>query len=721
MAKAPISCCIISRDCPHLLKTVRSIEPYVEQVVTVDTATIEGCHDREGRILDFSLARNKAHELATQPWVMWLDSDDLIVGAENLYRLCEGEPRCFLFPYEYAYDDLGRVLVRQYRERLAPNGRMVWQYPIHEVWVAKAPLRFLVCEDVIVKHQRQYLPNKPQEPGRNMRIISKWLDEHPDDVRNMYYGALEYSTAGDNEKAKELLVKYLERSGWDDERIMACHKLVQIYEGEKKYKEALRTGFVALEIGDWFENLYAISRQFYHLKNWERCAYYCRLALARPPTKTPLFVNETDRHELHVYLNYALNQLGDQAGAYESTLQGLAGNPIHPYLRHNKAQYEKHLGIEGPSVQLGAFDPKRMRIVFVTKSMERWDPTSIKQTGIGGSETMLAVMATRLAALGHEVTVYADPQTPGLHEGATWKRWQEFQDVTCDVLVVSRYCEFLESRCAARSRVSLLWCHDVFALGATQQRLALSDRLLALSSWHRGNLCKVHNLHPEKVIVTRNGIDLKRFEQKVERNPYRIVNSSSPDRSWPVLLELFPRIRERVPQAELHLYYGFDNWKKAAASDRLQMELIARLEHQVRTIPGVHYHGRVGPDELAKEFLRSGVWGYPTWFSETSCISAAEAKTAGLRGVTSNLAALAETGSGFTLIDGEWTDAEYQAKFVAACVEALTRADRPTYNADVFGLDPLAREWEAMLVELVEKKKTHPLTPYQPSREYQAA
>ena len=58
---------------------------------------------------------------------------------------------------------------------------------------------------------------------------------------------------------------------------------------------------------------------------------------------------------------------------------------------------------------------------------------------------------------------------------------------------------------------------------------------------------------------------------------------------------------------------------------------------------GVVAHGRVDQQTLAREMLSAGVWILPTWFCETSCISAMEAQAAGLRIVASKLAALEET------------------------------------------------------------------------------
>jgi glycosyltransferase involved in cell wall biosynthesis len=232
--------------------------------------------------------------------------------------------------------------------------------------------------------------------------------------------------------------------------------------------------------------------------------------------------------------------------------------------------------------------------------------------------------------------------------------------------------------------------------------------------------------------VTRNGIDPSRFDKKVERNKYKCVNSSSPDRSWPVLLDCWPHIKALVPNAELHLYYGFENWKKVAAGYAGQPELIAQLEQQIKNMSamGVVYHGRINQNELANEFLSAGAWIFPSWFVETSCISAMEAHAAGLRMITSGIGALNETvGIRGVLIDGNWVSMEYKEQFIQSVVRALRENDGSdrialqAYAKEHFSLDRLAKDWEQMFATLISQKITvskskQPLKAYKPTKAY---
>lgn len=374
-------------------------------------------------------------------------------------------------------------------------------------------------------------------------------------------------------------------------------------------------------------------------------------------------------------------------------------------------------------------------IVFACgDAWQAWNPRIMEQEGIGGSETMVVHMARRLAALGHRVRVFTSTGTSGdgIFDGVEYRQTPHLVNVdACDVLIAWRNAELLNPVPGACLR--LLWVHDVFAGGGAHKNLLRADRVLALSAWHREFVAAHHNLPIAQVLQTRNGIAFTRFAESVERDPHRVVSSSSPDRALPVLLKTWPEIRKRVPDAKLDVFYGFFNWRKAAEARGNIEELrgIDMLEQQIEALRGhgVTMHGRVDQDTLARAFLGAGVWAHPTWFSETSCITAMEAQAAGLRIVTSSIAALNETvGPEYgVLIDGDWLSPEYQARFVDEVVRAMTAPEgewlktRDEIHARAFrdfDLDELAEDWDEMMRVLIKEMRVHPLIPYQPRADF---
>ncbi len=818
--KAPVSLCIIVKNDPLLEDCVNSLKKYVKEIVIVDTGSTTEfqlkarslanifeiyteCNDPQtGLIEDFSQARQRSFDLATQPWIMWMDSDDIVEGGENLNKIItnyEQNPLPldgigFVFPYEYAYDGEGRCTLKHYRERLFKNKNCFrWVNPVHEVMIETpgSKVSFITEDAVLYKHRRQY-SNKQMESGRNLRILKKYVaGAGANDARQLYYLGLEYCANGFINEAIEVLIKYVNMSGWDDEKVMACLKLFDIYQALQKFQESLKWAFKAVEINEhWSEGYFALGKAFYAIamqggpqtfRNWQRCAHFIKYGLSLSPTRTVLFINPLERSvDIHKYLNLALNNIGDVKGALESANIALQ-NCKDPGLLQNKKLYEEFLfrqeimnnanGLKNigtidqlsldnisaiinnqpiknntiltttPIVPAQNISPKHIDKKIITSTstpldivfaigdgVELWTPETVKNNGIGGSETMAIELSHQLAKLGHKVRVYNScGDKAGMYDGVEYIPTVLYRNINCDVLIVSRNAQLLDDAYNISAKLKLLWVHDVWALQATNALLLKADRILALSEWHKQNLVNVHNIHPNHIIVTRNGIDLSRFDKKLPRNKFRAVNSSSPDRSWPVLLECWSEIRKRIPKAELHLYYGFKNWEYSAQFIPGHPELIQLLKSKIENMKseGVVYHDRVSQETLAEEFLRSGCWIYPTWFSETSCISAMEAQAAGLRMITSSIAALNETVSDRgVLIDGNWDTPEYKNKFINSVVEAMQRNDGSDrvvlqkYAQEHFGFDTLAQEWDHMFQSLMDKLKNEPIIPYMPTVNY---
>lgn len=801
--RVKLSVAIIVKNEPQLEQGLLSIRDHVEEIVIVDTGSTDGItqdiarkyadkfeiytdanNPENGLIEDFARARQHSFDLASYSTVLWMDGDDILVGAEHLGEIIEewnSSPHGldggqYMFPYEYAYDEQGRCTLKHYRERLIFNKDCFrWTNAVHEVIISREGFKtsIITRDDIIWKHQRQF-SSKAMEPGRNLRILRKYYEKVGDsDARQLYYLGLECYNGGLIDESIGFLVKYIDLSGWEDERVMACLKLVEIYELTNNLEEGLRWAFKAVQIKEtWAEGYFAAAKMCYlqacqggpnKFRNYERCAYFAKLGLKLPPTKTLLFINPLERElEVHKYLNMAMNEIGNVPEALDSVKMGLEKHPTDPWLVNNKKLYEdflsrneivKNINILKDNGTLDQLKVDQVQAIinnqpiphlpiltafkrsdaldivfFAGDGVEIWTPETIKRTGIGGSELQLFQQAKKLFELGHKIRVYNSCGVGNVYDGVSYRPTAEYHDLECDVLIVSRRADMLGDQFNITAKLKLLWVHDVCAINATNELCLKADRILALSDWHRQNIITVHNVHPQHVIKTRNGIDLTRFNKSIPRNQFKCVNSSSPDRSWPILLTVWSEIKKQVPQAELHLYYGFKNWEFSAQYDKLQMDLINRLKQQIADMRSldVIYHDRVNQEQLAEEFLGAGVWLFPTWYSETSCISAMEIQAAGVRMITSNLAALKETaGDRSVLIDGEWTSPEYQSKFIQSALKALTdndnsdRLELQKYAQQHFELNDLAKEWEEMFYQLIEEKKTNPILPYFPTTAYQ--
>jgi glycosyltransferase involved in cell wall biosynthesis len=224
------------------------------------------------------------------------------------------------------------------------------------------------------------------------------------------------------------------------------------------------------------------------------------------------------------------------------------------------------------------------------------------------------------------------------------------------------------------------------------------------------------------VKVTRNGIDVERFRGSAEKVGNRLIYSSSGNRGLSTALDFLIQVQAEVPDAELHIYYGFETWEKMAKAAGSQSDLghIAQLQDKISGTRGAFMHGRVGQKELADAYLSSKVWFYPTMFTETSCISAMEAQAAGCVPVTTKLAALVETVKHGVLLDPPVSAEGYRRAFVSKVV-SLLRDERVrgeiawagrTWAMESLSWESVAKEWVVMFREGIAAKRIQPLSPY---------
>ncbi len=337
------------------------------------------------------------------------------------------------------------------------------------------------------------------------------------------------------------------------------------------------------------------------------------------------------------------------------------------------------------------------RIIFwCNANLEPWAPPSLNTTGIGGSETAVVEIAKRFAAAGWLTDVYNSADyMEGVYDGVGYWDPARIKDVAPpDVFVGWRRPED-HNRMDARQKV--LWCHDLHNGPGATEDYHQWQKVLGVSQWHADMLGRYYDV---KAGFVPNGINAERFPQEgvwigegekrkmimlpPKKVPFRCVYASSPDRGLMRLLDLWPKIVESEPEAELHVAYGWQNFDKMIASGRTEMlgfknEILRKLE----AAPRVVWRDRLPQNELAKLYSESYLWLYPTDFLEVSCISAMEAMAGGAVPVTTSCGALPETiGSAGLLIPAPYTSRGYAPTWLNVARGLLTdKGTREQYAA----------------------------------------
>jgi glycosyltransferase involved in cell wall biosynthesis len=647
-------------------------------------------------LADYAEARQYGWTSAKGDFIMWIDSDDIVENPEKIpeiaRKLVQEELDSAVLLYDYEQDEKGISLCQLYRTRIVRNELAQWNYPVHE---ALEPVgRAKIFKDVKIIHKSAQIfqkdPNRRRPANRNYKILAHKtheLTEAGEEVPTRFYFYLgNEARLFDTDLALEWFAKYTSTTEWNEERAVAHYTCGQILEGAGKLDEAYGEYAAASVVcPEKPEGFFGLSRIAYYLgdhKNTIRHHESGEIAVIK--ARDILHYNPLDRDYFPAICGgraYLEIDPPNPKRALKIALRGLAKRPDDIHLLAIKQRAKK---------VIAKLYTTRKIVFYAGRGLEPWSPFSLNEGGIGGSETALVHMARELSNLGHNVEVYSDIDKEGYYDGVKYVHYDAIDllckdenavpAVECDIFVSSRKLNVFEANIKAAKKI--LWLHDTTAGAAipvVARNLSRADLILCVSKWHARLIRFNYPFYdPDRILATRNGIDPDLFREEPVKEGQRLIYSSSPDRGLSVAMLLFERIRKEVPEAEFHVYYGFHNIKKLAEKTDAQtgkseaLEHMRVLEEKAKNTPGVIYHGRVSQAEVAKAMLAAKVWFYPTWFEETSCITAMEAQAAECTPVTSKLAGLEESVHHGFLYGGDNMSPVYQDRIVKRAIWCLT-------------------------------------------------
>jgi glycosyltransferase involved in cell wall biosynthesis len=305
-----------------------------------------------------------------------------------------------------------------------------------------------------------------------------------------------------------------------------------------------------------------------------------------------------------------------------------------------------------------------------------WDENTLKEKGHGGSETAAIEVARWIKKkTGRPVKIFHPRMArQTMESGVEYIPSSEasgyFRNVEPHVCISWRNAFKLT---AAKNYV---WCHDLqLPFGHLVQNY---DKVIALSEFHKNYLKEVSGVPFEKCIIGFNGINPDDFpKEPVEKDPLKVVFSSSPDRGIEQAIDVVKLARDKSGlDIKLHCFYGTENMRKSG-----QVEWADAIEKKIKENSDfVISHGMVPKKELMMHFAEAGTWLYINNFLETFCITALEAICSKTWPIFRKIAALP-----YTLKD---------AIDRGHCDMILSEAKEDTYD-----------EWADKLISAIQEKK----------------
>ncbi len=544
---------------------------------------------------------------------------------------------------------------------------------------------------------------------------------------------------------------YIEQSGWQEERASAWQFVSQISLIRDQYYDALGAINHAIDEAPAFPQYYIDKAVIYtHLDDLKKAKHWLNIATNIEIPKTTLMISPRDMKtralECDAHIAMGENDLKRASDDYAMLLEIEPNNEIYKENLKitssidsaNRAmqsivylgKYLTQIGEVDKVIPLIQSVPKdfqkepfyaQMRHAHIPPRMweeneiailcgpgfEPWTPKSIEK-GLGGSEEAVVYLAQELNKLGWKVTVYAHPEgEEGDYDGVRYENYYKLNtDDLFNHLILWRGIGFADVKPKTRGK-TILWMHDMPNVpDFTPERIKFIDKIAVLSEYHRDQIKMYENeqfveLPQEKFFLTRNGIPDLGIKNWTG-DPHRMCYVSSPDRGLIYLLKNWERIRTEVPDATLHVYYGFEMYDFIHRNNPAKLAFKQKILDLMKQ-EGITFHGRLGHKELVEEMNKCGVWAYPTDFTEISCISAMKAQAVGAVPVVTNFAALKETVKNGIKVDVDIQDKEGQKIYVDALCELLLDPARQQemrkleWSQDCFSWVKVAQQWNDLL------------------------
>lgn len=331
-------------------------------------------------------------------------------------------------------------------------------------------------------------------------------------------------------------------------------------------------------------------------------------------------------------------------------------------------------------------------------------PPDVYGRGVGGAELAMLSFVSVMAGRGHQVRVFNDPTSPGIHEGVEFLPLAAYDNrVQRDALIIFRSPNprvRFEDRTWTRV---IWWSTDQYTVGSFKELGEKVDLCVAISPHHAEYLAQHYGIPATKIAAVDLGVRLQDYENPPERVPHRLIFCSIPDRGLSVLHACWPLIQREVPDATLVITSDYRLWGLTTPNN-----------HQHRLAwagqPGVQFLGRVPRLSLTQEQMKAELLAYPCLYDELFCLSVAECQVAGALPVTSVYGALPTTNEHGIQVFGTPTEPGFVRTFVQRVVSLLTeergyasikRQNMIVASRRRFDWNRIAAEWE----RLIEKGK----------------
>ncbi len=681
-------------------RCLENVAPYVDSIFITRTqpnAKVARVCKRYKAVLsdfawcnDFAAARNFNFNQVPKEydWLMWTDADDLWRGLDKLKDTIEKNKHLdgFAVNYLYDWDEFKKPVVVHRKTMIVKNdGCVSWEGALHEDLTPNRATEVHFIEGI----ERCHISTKERYDAnakRNVEVARINMKKNSKDPRSHWNLGNSHFGVGEWEQGRVVFEKFLTLTESDDEKYIAYQRLADIEKHLGRREGSIKQLQYAIGLFPRLPDAYFhLGRMYFDYGNMEKAEeYLVQGMMLRPQVQKMIAYNPRDYDYnpmmLLAKVYYRLNRPDMMLPLLEGCLK------IYPTDEHLKTmvkegKHEKKILGEALVMfdKLKVIkDKKKLRAAldelpvhlkshpgivafrnenFVKETSSGKDlvyycgMTSHEWYGggsgfIGGSEEAVINLTEEFAKQGWNVTIYNNCGHIGRTvKGVVYRPFWEFnyRDKQ-DVVILWRSARPLDAPINAPK--IFLDAHDVMADAEfNEARLSRVTKVFVKSQFHRS---LTPSIPDDKIVVMPNGVDLSLF-RKVKKDPFLIINTSSPDRSMDVLPKLFEQIKKEVPEARLVWAYGWEVYKNSGQNDAKKIKWMEDTKKEMKRV-GIEEVGRLSQQKIAGLYAKASILAYPTEFAEIDCISVRKALIAGCLPITTDFGALAETNTAMTWV-----------------------------------------------------------------------
>jgi glycosyltransferase involved in cell wall biosynthesis len=305
-----------------------------------------------------------------------------------------------------------------------------------------------------------------------------------------------------------------------------------------------------------------------------------------------------------------------------------------------------------------------LKIAIVDIIGLNYDGTTLSKKGIGGSESAIISMARELAKIGFDVKIFNDCLTaetaPGVYDGVEYLPVTSLgdQDYEFDIVISQRtvipftpielydqvkqppprdFDPKLFLQLQRLEQFKIVWMEDTFIWGDHLLEFLVTndhvDEIFCLSDWHISYTATTFSHGPRRnfevlknyIWHTRNGINryIDWVDVKAKDPSLFVYNASITKGMEPLVRDIWPKIKQRFPQARLKIIGGYYKFRTDSGMTEAQAKVVA-LQELTKNDPSVEFTGIIPQPKIAEIMASATAFLYPGAYPETSGISSME-------------------------------------------------------------------------------------------------